>query len=619
MGYCPTVNSGLAISSLFAYIMGLEPLQLSAVVRSSSAPSEVYYKGQIAGCPTEGIKLRVTNWKQLNANEYSITAYNDPYFWKLKKITIEQVDVENGVSIDTIVGKIETQLGEEWSIVFEDKDGEEVGEKVGEDGVDAFAFIDFSGSVLHALDSLQQMTGTFAYIDHINKIIHFDNDIPEFEATRDGAYIIERAEGNTVDTEEVVLFGNLNRPSESNKKALSEIGIDGYKDTEIMLDINSWSVDSDVRVDSYTDKLINSGDWTKVDEGEDTTASVYKQIRKETYVRSFEPIITAATNSITQDEVVDYDIDETEEIVTEDGEEIVIKEGESSSKENAEEVDSKYIEFSYEKPTVNAGMDDWAKEIIKYFNSKTFKCAPVTTQGNAQELAQRAVEAIHLDVAGAYTQDSSEEGDNQASAEFNFGKAPKDIVYMFPFRSFSSGSSSRLSFSVSCFLVSAMMTYQKEYNKIYTQSIDSKTGEILDPSVTNSEPPTLDASAGWLAEAFKIALLQYIKVSWTFSDTSMRVKFPYAVDSSGSIYEPGEEFGDNVDEKTLLMQNNYIANMDRAKNYAAIMKKIANMDLEEAWLVNEYDANLLKLSKFSEVFNGGNYKALQYIRKEGDS
>ena len=199
MGFCSKINGKLAISSSFVYIMGLEPLQLSAVIRASTPPKTVSYTGQIEGCPEEGIKLSVVSWRQVGSNMYNITAYNEPYFWKLRKMTIEKVDVEEGVSIESVMTEIEKRLDSEWTIVFENLDGSESMEK--NDKVDSFAFVDFSGSVLSALDLLQELTGTFACIDHIEKQIIFSETMPEFEVFKkegeeddENVYIIERAE-----------------------------------------------------------------------------------------------------------------------------------------------------------------------------------------------------------------------------------------------------------------------------------------------------------------------------------------------------------------------------------------------------------------------------------------
>jgi hypothetical protein len=132
-----------------------------------------------------------------------------------------------------------------------------------------------------------------------------------------------------------------------------------------------------------------------------------------------------------------------------------------------------------------------------------------------------------------------------------------------------------------------------------------------------SEPPTNNMTAPMIAAVYKAFLLRHLKFTWEFSQGADRVKFPYAVDSSGMKYEPDEDIGDNIGESTLVLQNNYLSDIDDAANMAKIMKEIANMDVEEGYLVNSSTVNFSKSSRYSEVYSMGDYKAVQYIRKEG--
>jgi hypothetical protein len=561
--------------------MGLAPLSLTAVVSfNDTPPTEITYEGQ-----SGTFDMRVVTWGQANGRDYQITAYNEPYLWRLKKITVEYSNVENGVDLDLFVNKIQSRIGD-WTI---DNPG------------GTFSFISYSGSVFSAIQLLGEMTGKYVYLDHEEKEISFLEDIPTMEATEGTeVYLAEKSEANTIDTEEIVVYGNLNRPSENNEISISNIGIKSYRDTEIFVDDNAWDVSSEIRVDSYTDRLKRAGEWEEIEyEGLPSIIEVPSVKRRiNVYERSFRPVLVAATNSITQDEVVDYGVDETNKVITPDGEEFKTRKSESD-----------VLKVEYEEPTTSILEDADAERLIETLRAKNIKTFPISNSSDAETIAKKAIDAIQVDIMGGYSKQDYD------SETVSFGDKPENTIYVVPFRIRSTTGNIRSLFSLSAYVVSAIPMQSVEYTK--TEMMSSLGGQMTDIEMKVSEPPTNNMTAPMIAAVYKAFLLRHLKFTWEFSQDADRVKFPYAVDSSGMKYEPDEDIGDNIGESTLVLQNNYLSDIDDAANMAKIMKEIANMDVEEGYLVNSSTVNFSKSSRYSEVYSMGDYKAVQYIRKEG--
>lgn len=634
MSNCPSINGNLPTSSTFLYMMGLEPLQLSATIYAETAPRDITYSG-LAGT----YDMKVVKWKQNESNEIAIQAFSETYFWRNKKITLEMNNIEEGIPIQDVADEIEQYLGTGWTIQLGDgenplisADGE--GEDMDKSG---FAFIDVSGSIFNILNWFEEATGTYAYIDYDNKKVVYLSSLPEFyksEYDKEGAAIppdgyeppklAEQSEGNTTDIEKVTVYGNLNHIKEMNVNVAGEdgtIGIDGYGEAEIYVDAGQWVIQPDIQVQSFTDELVDPGEWEEIDSDEVPAPDdprggqgvpVTTKVRTKTYERSFRPVVTAITDSITQDEVSDLGVDETSDIVTPDG----------GSFENNE---SAVLKTEYEPPSDIR--DENSKKMVGVLSGKTVLTAPVTTQGNAETLAQEARDVIFQDIMGIYEKDTEgeeeeeettteEEGEEESPSwqwDNDWGAHPMQNIYIFPFRTDSGEGVAKPSYSLSAFVVSSIPTQSIKYTHTYKQVIVN--GKPTDMKTVFGHPPSTTTNTAMIAHAYRHSLLQYLKFTWEFSSSAKRVKFPYAVDSDGNVKDPDDDISMNVDRRTLVVQNNFIPNMFLAKNRAALLKDIANLDVEQGYLDNNNEADLTTLSKFTEVFNGGYVKAMKYIRK----
>lgn len=639
MAYCPQIDGKTPTASSFAYIMGIEPLQLNATIRTSTPPSSVQYRGQSGdgeGLSGNAFTMKVVNWRQANASEYIITAYSEPYFWKLNKISIEMSDPIEGFTREELKNKLEEFLYDGWTIEVQDLEDDEMEELEGLIYTDdyfreRFAFIDFSGSFYQALKMYEEMTGTFGYIDHVNKIIKFDKTVPTMD-TFDGAgvvYLYERSEANTINTNKIVLYGNLNHVVEDNELAIAGTGIDAYKGTEIYVDSSAWNVETEIELSSFSDAKVSDTGWQNVTknngeidaegnpitpheqvffEGTNTTA---EYVRTETYSRRFEPIITAHTASIIQDEVADRSPREGI-LNTPDGEEIDTSEGEGYSKQN--KTVSTKLEVEFTPPVYDIDKNENVSRISEALKGKKILVAPICDLELAETRSTAASEAIKMDVKGLYTETTTEDTETQSrEGDFTLGSNPRNTIYIIPYRDMSGSGSAKASFGLSAYVISSIPVREQKYHNIYKKTIINGQAGDIEPAL--EEPPTIDTKVSEIAAAFKSILLRFLKFKWSFSSEADRIKFPYAVDSDGKVLEPDEDITDNVDMQTLVVQNNFVSTIRTAKNKAKLLKKVSNLDVEEGYLRLTGNVNFLKCSRYIEVYNTGAYKAIEYIRK----
>jgi hypothetical protein len=625
MAFCPQIDGNTPTSSKFAYIMGLEPLQLTATISADTPPSEITYQGQSgvgSGLVGASLDFRVVSWQKINSREYMITAYNEPFFWKLNKISIDLANMQNGYTRAQILTELKNHLPTGWDIDVEDLDADATEELEGwiyttETFRERFAFVDYSGSFLNALKLYEDMTGMFGYIDHVNKTVKFVKEIPTMDTFGVGEYLKEHSEANTVTTEEIIMYGNLNHIAEINKNAVEATGIDSYESVEILVDGSSWSVESEIELSSYSDTKVGDTGWENVggsqtgafEEDQNTTVD-YRRV--ETYVRSFEPVVTSHTSAIVQDEVMDMSPREGI-IVTPDGEEIDTSEDEAIPKQNKSESD--YLKVEYDPPTIDTDVNDNSKKLVDALKAKNIMVAPICGIDLAETRSEAAAEAIKMDVRGVYSQTVNEDGETQNSeGGFSLGANPKNTIYVIPYREESGNGNARSHFSLSAYVISALPVNRQTYYKVSTKTVVNGQASDIDPVF--EEPPTIGTTSIKIANVFRGALLKYLKFDWSFSSEAKRVKFPYAVSSLTGILDPEEEITDNVDMKTLVVQNNFVSTLAAAQNKARLLKKISNMDVEEGWLVNSKNVDFEKCSKYVEIYNSGTYKAIEYIRKE---